>query len=119
MKGYNKIKEDMVNTLIKDICFLEKIKDENKVKEIEAWVKSLDDKTLEHGFKINRYMAIIREKRIKIESFIKENGYSYTVEEVVEAYKNQWIEGPYFKDSMKHCIKNLAKEIEVFINCTK
>lgn len=48
----------------------------------------------------------------KIEDFIKENRYTYKVENILESYEKYWLKGAYTSYTMTHCIENLENEIK-------
>jgi len=52
--------------------------------------------------------------RETIEKFIKNNRYSYKVEDILEEYKNKYGKS-YVSYTMEHCCKSLKHEIEALI----
>lgn len=50
----------------------------------------------------------------KIEKFIKDNHYTYKVEDIIEEYKTKWGKA-YVSYTMKHCIESLETIIQEYI----
>lgn len=58
---------------------------------------------------------IKRTPREMIERFIKKNGYTYKVEDILESYKEKFTKGYYVSYTMEICIKALENEIKELI----
>lgn len=51
-----------------------------------------------------------------IKNFIRVNGYTYKVKDILENYQQYWMKGYYVSYTMEHCIKNLENEIKDLLN---
>jgi len=106
-------REEMINKLLDNMCFLEKITDICKVNEIRESIILLDDNELERGYKQNRDIVVIRKTRIIVEAFIKENNYNFLFSDVIESFKKCFLEDIQSSESMTHCLKIFEKEIKI------
>lgn len=51
-----------------------------------------------------------------IEDFIKKNGYTYRVENILKSYQKCWIKKAYTSYTMTICIKNLEPQIKTLLD---
>ncbi|WCK57023.1 hypothetical protein PP175_27935 (plasmid) [Aneurinibacillus sp. Ricciae_BoGa-3] len=54
--------------------------------------------------------------RKKVEEFIAQRGYTYTVEDLIESYLKYYKQGYYVSFTTKECIKYLEQEFEILTN---
>jgi hypothetical protein len=62
---------------------------------------------------MNRVEVIRAEAINNIEDFVKERGYTYTVEQMLDSYVKYYKNGWYISHSMKDCVKHLGQELEL------
>lgn len=51
-----------------------------------------------------------------IEKFIKDNGYAYTVSQVLKSYQDEWLKNRHTPFTMTRCIRNLEAEIKILLD---
>jgi hypothetical protein len=108
-------------------------------KEFESWWQAppKDEQIFDYSYLRDRYPVITTPKRAKefsklwiemwdkedkpkarktIEDFIKENHYSYKVENILDSYQKYWMKKAYTSYTMTHCIKNLEPQIKTLLD---
>lgn len=74
--------------------------------------------SLIEGSQVN-YLEFAEETTERIQKFIDDHRYSWTVEDIVNEYRNKFVIGDYISYSAKNIITNFIKEFEYLTGLKK
>lgn len=74
--------------------------------------------SLIEGSQVN-YLEFAEETTERIQNFIDDHRYSWTVEDIVKEYRTKFVIGDYISYSAKNIITNFIKELELLTGLKK